>query len=79
MPDYFLVRQRKDGWEVVRVTTGPARRSSIVRGIRTWTEVQSVLDEAAATLGGFAWPEERHPHTDIFSLRTEPEPQHFKD
>lgn len=79
MSDIFIVHRRRDGWEVIRKPDGSQNRISIARGIRTWTEVQSVLDEAGHALGGYPWPEQRTLNNDIFSVRTEPEPQHHKD
>ena len=76
MSDIFIVRARRDGWEIVRKPDGSLRRVSIARGIRTWTEVLSILDEASAAMGGYAWPEQRTLRSDLFSLRTEPEFNH---
>lgn len=75
MGDLFLVRLRKRGWEVVRLPDGRAQRQVIARDVRAWSDVQAILDDAASHMGGYAWPEERRPKSDFFSLRFDPEPE----
>ncbi len=73
MSDHLIVRARRMGWDVYRLPDGSTARQTIARDVRTWGEVQQVLHETSAAMGGYAWPEQRTPRTDIFSLRTEPE------
>jgi hypothetical protein len=71
--DIFIVRARPDGWEIIRKPDGSTQRIRIAHGLKKWSEVQTALDEAAERLGGYAWPEERTPARDVFSLRLEPD------